>query len=181
MDIDPRYYGENPGYGLGRIEPERDRHELELAKKVLYEMDIPVLGICRGIQLLNIAAGGNVYQDIRLEKEYSFNHGMLDLAPKDYLAHQVSIKPGSLLHTIFKEERIWVNSFNHQAVKDLGKGFEVTMEADDGLIEGIEIPGNRFVAAVQWHPEMLIDKYDYYLGLFEAFIEASSRRLQLSG
>jgi len=181
VDIDPRYYGENPGYGLGRVEPERDRHEFELGKKVLYEMDIPVLGICRGIQLLNVVTGGTVYQDIRLEKDYSFNHGMLDLAPKDYLAHEVNIKPGSLLHSIFQKERIRVNSFNHQAVKTPGKGFTVTMEADDGLIEGMEIPGKRFVAAVQWHPEMLIDKYEYYLRFFEAFVEASSKRLQLSG
>jgi len=181
VDIDPYYYGEPPGYGLGRIEPERDRHEIELGQKVLYEMEIPVMGICRGIQLLNIVAGGSVYQDIRLDREHSFNHGMLDIAPKDYLAHEVSIKPGSLLHSIFKAERIRVNSFNHQAVKELGKGFEVSMEAEDGLIEGIEMAGERFVSAVQWHPEMLIDKYAYYLRFFEAFIEASARYRQQQG
>ncbi len=147
---------------------------MELGRKVLYEMDIPVLGICRGIQVLNVVTGGAVYQDIKQQKKDSFNHSMIDLAPKDYLAHDVTIKPGSRLHSIFKEEKIKVNSFNHQAVKTPGKGFMVTMKADDGLIEATEMAGKRFVVAVQWHPEMLIDKYDYYLRLFEAFIEHSS-------
>lgn len=137
-------------------------------------MDIPVLGICRGIQLLNVITGGTVYQDIKQQKKDSFNHAMLDLGPKDYLAHDVKIKPGSRLHSIFKEDKIKVNSLNHQAVKTPGKGFTVTMEAEDGLIEATEMNGERFVVAVQWHPEMLIDKYDYYLRLFKAFIKDSS-------
>lgn len=137
-------------------------------------MQIPVIGICRGIQLLNVIAGGNVYQDIRLYREGSFNHSLIDHAPKDYLAHNVTITPGSKIHSIFKAEKIKVNSFNHQAVKDLGHGFKVTMKADDGLIEGIEMPGDRLVVAVQWHPEMLLDTYDCYLDFFKALIDAAA-------
>lgn len=170
-DIDPRYYGEWPGPALGVIDPRRDRHEIELAKTVLSEMDMPVLGICRGCQLLNVASGGTLYQDLQLERPEGLFHTHLK-SPKYHPVHPVSIKPGSRLHAIFGREELEVNSFNHQAIKRVGGGFEVTMTAPDGLVEGIEMPGERFVVAVQWHPEMMIDRHPDYLVLFQAFVKA---------
>jgi len=176
LDLSPIVYGEAPLPGMGLIDPDRDKHELKLGKKVLYEMDIPVLGICRGMQLLNVAAGGTLFQDIKMYRESSFNHSLLDVAPKDYLAHEICISPESKLHKIFYEDKLMVNSFNHQAVKTVGRGFIVTMEANDGLIEGIEIPGERFIVAVQWHPEMLIDSHDFPLDLFREFVNHAINR-----
>ncbi len=169
-DIHPRVYGESPKKNLGIMNPNRDIHEINLAKKVLYEMNIPVLGVCRGIQLLNVATGGTLYQDLILEKKEVFNHSLLG-SPKDYPAHKVNIKKESRLYEIFKKEELWVNSYHHQGIKKLGKDFIVTMTADDGVIEAIEYSSDRFVVAVQWHPEMMFEKNDEYMDLFNKFIE----------
>lgn len=168
-DIDPQYYGELPRYGLGKINPVRDAQEVALAKKVLYEMNLPVLGICRGIQLLTVASGGTLYQDLKSQRPEGLNH-TLNIAPKYHPTHPVDIQPGSRLYEIFGKERIGVNGFNHQAVKKLGKDFKATMLAPDGLIEGMELVGERFVIGLQWHPEMMIDKYPEYLLIFKAFV-----------
>ncbi|MFD1781662.1 gamma-glutamyl-gamma-aminobutyrate hydrolase family protein [Fredinandcohnia salidurans] len=168
-DIEPKYYGEQPRYGLGDIDPYRDRHEMELANIVIHDMDIPVLGICRGSQLINVVMGGTIYQDLKLERDKGFNH-TLKGAPKFHPTHPVTIKDGSKLAAIFNETEIWVNSFNHQGINKIGDKIEVTMEAPDGHVEGIEMIGDRFVVAVQWHPEMMIDKYNQYQVLFDVFV-----------
>jgi putative glutamine amidotransferase len=168
-DIDPQFYNELPKEGLSVIEPKRDAHELNLARKVLKDTDIPLLGICRGIQILNVVDGGTIYQDLKNEWISDMNHTVLK-APKYHPTHDVKILEDSRLSKIFDATDILVNSFNHQAVKTLGSSFEATMKAPDGLIEGIEMPGERFVVAVQWHPEMMIEKYPYYNKLFEAFV-----------
>lgn len=172
-DIDPSYYGELPQYGLRTVTPFRDSHEIALAKKILFETSIPVLGICRGIQLLNVAAGGTLYQDLQRYRSEGFNHTLINV-PKDYPMHEAAIKPDSKLHKIFKKDKIKINSFNHQAIKTIGGDFEATMIAPDGLIEGIESPGNRFVVAVQWHPETMIERYPEYLVLFKEFVRSCS-------
>ncbi|QKG85479.1 gamma-glutamyl-gamma-aminobutyrate hydrolase family protein [Kroppenstedtia pulmonis] len=168
-DIDPQHYGELPRYGLGSLDSHRDQHELMLVKKALDEMDIPVLGICRGFQLMNVARGGTLYQDLRLEKPDGMNHALKG-APKYHPVHTVSIREGSKLRGIFGQESIGVNSFNHQGIKKLGEGFEVTMSAPDGLTEGIEMVGERFVVAVQWHPEMMVEHDPMYQALFKRFV-----------
>lgn len=170
-DIDPQYYGELPQYGLGDINPERDKQEVALAKRVLYETDIPVLGICRGIQLLTVASGGTLYQDLKSQRKEGFNH-TLTIAPKYHATHPVTIEKGSRLHEIFGKDTLGINGFNHQAVKTLGENFKATMIAPDGLVEGMELPGERFVVGVQWHPEMMIDRYPEYLSLFRAFVHS---------
>ncbi len=169
-DIDPFYYGDSPQQGLRTIEPYRDYHEVELAKRILYKTNIPVLGICRGIQLLNVAAGGTLYQSINDSKSKFFNHSVLN-SPKYYPVHEAIIKEGSKIHSIFKKTSIRVNSFNHQAVKKTGKDFIATMTAPDGLIEGIEFAGDRFIVAVQWHPEAMVSYYPEHLELFKVFVE----------
>ena len=174
-DLDPRYYGEWPGPKLGSIVPARDRHEIALAEKALHEMDIPIFAICRGAQVLNVAAGGSLYQDLQLDRPEGLFHTHM-MAPKYHPVHPVTIKAGSKLHAIFGTEEIWVNSFHHQAVKKVGSGFEVTMTAPDGLVEGMEMPGERFVVAVQWHPEMMFDRDSRYLAIFQAFVKACTRK-----
>lgn len=169
-DIDPYYYHEHPKYGLQRIDIKRDKHELDLMDEVLNNTELPVLGICRGLQLLTVATGGKLYQDIRLEKKDSFNHSVPHLS-KHQKSHIVSITKGSILNKAFKQTELRVNSFHHQAIKKLGDGFTATMIAPDGIIEGIERKGSRFICAVQWHPETLVENDAIYLNLFTTFID----------
>lgn len=169
-DIDPKYYNENPKYGLQAIDIKRDKHELDLISYVLEKTELPILGICRGLQLLTVATGGKLYQDIRLEKKGSLNHSVPNLS-KHQKSHYVSITEGSLLNKIFNQTELSINSFHHQAIKVLGKGFSATMTAPDGIIEGIEREGDRFICAVQWHPEVLVESESVNLNLFKTFID----------
>lgn len=172
-DIDPYLYGEYPRFGLGAIEPKRDAHELKLARKVLSEMNIPVLGICRGMQLLTVATGGKLYQDLASQKPEGINHSVAK-AIRHHAFHPVRMEIGSILNNIYQGDELRVNSFHHQAVKELGKGFKATMTAPDGIIEGMEWENpNRFVVAVQWHPEMMEAQVDTVRPIFNAFVEAS--------
>lgn len=170
-DIDPQKYGENSQYGLGAIDPDRDEQEIKLAKKVLYEMNIPVLGICRGQQIINIAAGGSLYYDLKKQRPEAMCHPSF-FAPKYHKSHEAKIEKNTNLHRIFNKESIGVNSFHHQAVKELADGFIISMVSVDGVIEGMELPGERFVVSVQWHPEMMIDRYPEYTDLFRSFVES---------
>lgn len=174
-DIDPYYYGENPNKKLGNINPFRNQHEVELCKRVLYDTEIPILGICRGLQLINITAGGSLYQDLESQREGGFSHRLSNF-PKFYPSHQVEIQGESKLGKIFGKEKMGVNSFHHQAIKDLGKGLIASMKAEDGLIEGVELEGDRYVVAVQWHPEAMIEKDKSYLKLFLDFIDQCTKR-----
>ena len=181
-DIDPYLYGDYPKFGLGAIEPKRDTHEVRLAQKVLLEMNIPVLGICRGMQLLTVATGGKLYQDLASQKPEGINHSV-PKSIRHHAFHPVQIENGSLLYNIFQGNDLRVNSFHHQAVKELGKGFKSTMIAPDGIIEGMEWEEpNRFVVAVQWHPEMMEEKISTIRPIFTAFVEAckmSTRVIEL--
>lgn len=169
-DIDPYYYGEKPDNKLGTINPFRNQHEVELCKRVIKDTEIPILGICRGLQLINITCGGSLYQDLESQRDGGHNH-RLSIFPKIYSSHQVTIEAESKLGKIFGKEKIGVNSFHHQAIKDLGKDLVITMKAEDGLIEAIEMKGSRFVVAVQWHPEAMIEKDQEYLKLFLGFMD----------
>lgn len=170
-DMDPNYYGEYPKFGLGLIEPKRDAHEVKLAKKILFEMDVPVLGICRGMQLLTVATGGTLYQDLQSQKPDGINHSVIK-ALRHHAFHPVAIEKDSLLYEIYQTDELGVNSFHHQAVKHMGQGFKATMLAPDGIIEGMEWQANdRFVVAVQWHPEMMEDKVSTIRPIFNAFVD----------
>lgn len=167
-DIVPAHYGQNPYIGLGRVCPKRDTHELRLLKFVFNEMQIPILGICRGIQLINAAFGGSLYQDLASQRKDTIKHSNLNFS-RELGSHGVTIEKESRLFSIFNKEILDVNSFHHQAVMEVAEGFVVTMKAPDGVIEAIEMIGDRFVVALQWHPEMMTQN-DEYLKLFEAFI-----------
>lgn len=171
-DIAPKFYGEMPSHGLGEIVPPRDEQEIRLAKKVLLEMDIPVLGICRGIQVLNVAMGGSVYQDI-ISKGFKLH--FTPTKCRNAAAHTVKVEPDTLLADISGAKELSVNSFHHQAVKDLALGLIPAAMSDDGLVEAFTMEGNRYVLAVQWHPEMMYDN-DEQQKIFHSFVDACKNR-----
>ena len=148
-DMDPTFFGEEPSWKVGRANYKRDVFELELFN-AFYKAGKPIFGICRGCQLINIALGGNVYQDLPSENPAcTIRHSQA--AEGSYPTHHVEIKEGSALYHILGD-RAYVNSRHHQAVKEVGKGLVVTATAPDGVIECVETPDWQIVA-VQWHPE----------------------------
>jgi len=154
-DVDIRYFNGEPNAAIGDPSPERDALELALVKLAL-EVDLPVFGICRGIQVLNVALGGTLYTDIPSQYKTSIIHSTSASLGRQYLAHEVEIDSGSKLSHIHGSTRIQVNSFHHQAIKELAKGLTITARATDGLIEAVELlDAQKPVLGVQWHPENL--------------------------
>ena len=175
VDVAPSHYGEEPMDNVNVIEPERDRVELTLARWAL-DTDLPTLGICRGQQLLNVALGGTLYQDLVHQHVTTVDHSDADGRERSALIHSVRLEPDSRLAQLIDETRLDVNSLHHQAIKQLAPGLKVTGTADDGVIESVESPDRRFLIAVQWHPEEL-DEMAWVRRLFEGFAkEAASLR-----
>jgi putative glutamine amidotransferase len=173
VDVEPRRYGAVPSPKLGKVSPEQDETELFLARWALTH-DLPLLAICRGIQMLNVAAGGTLIQDIASERPASLKHDRFYPAhPLDELAHEVAIVPGSRLAAILGAPSLAVNTRHHQALDRLGAGLVISARAPDGLIEGVEAPAQRFAIAVQWHPENLLQAQPAMRRLFRAFIAAA--------
>lgn len=170
-DIDAKYFNENNMPCTQDISPIRDQIEIYLAQKALLK-DMPILAICRGVQVLNVAAGGNIYQDIYAQNpgKIIFQHSQK--APRWYPTHEVTINLNSKLFEIFKVENISVNSFHHQAIKDVATGFEISASSSDGIIEAIENKSACFALGVQWHAEYLWQKNKEMMGLFKEFIIA---------
>lgn len=171
-DIDARYYKEENLKCCGKISPERDRFEISLAKKAI-ERKMPVLGICRGLQLINVVLGGTLYQDIHTSQTRQNILKHWQEAPDAYPVHDIRIKTGTRLHNIYGTEALGVNSFHHQAVKDAGDSLSIVANTSDGVIEAIEGTGSNFLVAVQWHPEDMWQEYPEHLRIFEAFIQES--------
>lgn len=149
-DVSPRFYEEEPVVGIGEVDAARDVFEIALTRKAV-EAGMPVLGICRGIQLMAVAMGGSLYQDIYAQAQGCLQHNQK--APKDVNTHRVTLETGSCLRELIGTSPVWVNSNHHQAVKRIPPGFQVCARAGDGIIEGIERPGAGFLVGVQWHPE----------------------------
>lgn len=150
-DLDPSLYGEEPIPELGVVNPTRDTMEWR-ALDVALELDMPVLGICRGMQLLNVYFGGTLYQDLPTQRGDMITHDQS--APWGHHHHHVQCADGSRLARILGDcVPLEINSFHHQAVKDLAPGVRCTAQAEDGLIEAIESERHRWVVGVQWHPE----------------------------
>lgn len=164
-DIDPYYWGETADKELGIISPERDLFELDLCLKAI-SLKIPILGICRGCQLLNVATGGNIIQHITSSMCHT------QKAPRNYPIHDIFIFKESLLYRIMQQEYIRVNSFHHQAVKIPGDKLYISAQAADGTIEAIEFSAAPFVIGVQWHPECMHDSNSFLL--FKAFVNAAN-------
>lgn len=171
-DMDPAHFGEAPHAKLGTVDPERDRFELAILREA-WERRLPILAICRGIQVVNVAFGGTLWQDIPSQRPGGLSHN--PKTPRDQRAHPVQLTPGSRAARALGAERIEVNSFHHQSVKDLGDGLAITGVAPDGEIEAIESTGDApWLLAVQWHPEEF-HHHDVAPdhGLFGAFMKVS--------
>jgi putative glutamine amidotransferase len=171
-DVAPHEYGEEPIDNLNIVESERDRVELRLARWA-FDDDLPILGICRGQQLLNVALGGTLYQDLIYQGATTVEHSDKDGRARNKLIHRVRLDPDSRLAQLIDETSVEVNSLHHQAVKDVASELRVTGTADDGVIEAVESPDRRFLIAVQWHPEE-IDDVPWVRRLFEGFTRAAS-------
>lgn len=170
-DVDPNHYGETRHERCRRVSPVRDETELALTRWAAEEGK-PLLGICRGIQVLNVALGGSLYQDIEAQLPEAGKHDWYPGYPRDYLPHPVAVTPGSRLARILDTTSLPVNSLHHQAVKGVAAGLTVVARAPDGIIEGVEGPGHRFLIGVQWHPEELTGRDARAQRLFDALAEA---------
>ena len=170
QDVSPALYGETPKPTCGEICPARDRMEQVLLHLAL-ERDLPVLGICRGIQFLNAVLGGTLYQDLPTEHPSQTQHHMTP--PYDRAVHTVTIQPGTPLAELLGTEHIGVNSYHHQAVKTLAPCLTEMAWSEDGLIEAVCLPEKRFVWAVQWHPEFAFRVDEHSRKIFGAFVAAA--------
>lgn len=174
IDVHPSRYGEEVHPLTEDADLAQDEFEITLATWAL-KQDIPVLGICRGMQLLNIMLGGTLIQDIDLMYPDNVVHSHRDW-PRTHLAHEISVEPGSRMETILGANEVRVNSLHHQAIKEPGKGVRITGRAPDGIPELLEVSGYRFVLAAQGHPEEIYTIVPAFQRLFAAFVEASSSR-----
>ena len=174
-DIDPARYGAARHPTVGGVDETRDRVELELARWAVRSAK-PTFGICRGMQVLNVACGGTLYQDIS-EYQGAQRHTFYPGLPDDLLAHPVQIAEESRLARIVGRQQIEVNSLHHQACRELAPGFEIAAQAPDGLIEALEVRDHPFALAVQWHPEVLGNMPEAR-ALFEALVGASAHRTE---
>lgn len=165
VDVNPILYNEEPINELGVIHPDIDEFDVE-AIKIALELNKPIMGICRGLQVLNVALGGTLHQDLSYTKCSKIKH-VQDTKP--YLGtHYIEIKEDSLLSEVLGN-KILVNTYHHQSIKDIGKELEVIAYSNDGIIEAIQGTGNNFVLGVQWHPEMMCEKDEKMLNLFKKF------------
>jgi putative glutamine amidotransferase len=173
-DIEPRYYGAERLAVCGPAETSRDITELALTKRAL-EQKLPMLGVCRGHQMLNVALGGTLVQDIHSALPQAMRHDRLD-HPRDWRAHTIAVEAGSRLEEILGTREHRVNSLHHQALDTLGKGVRVLARADDGVVEAMEVRGQPFALAVQFHPEELVATDEPSRRLFAAFVGACQQR-----
>ena len=176
VDIDPGQYGEERHASCDRSDPARDWVEMRLIRWAL-EDGKPILGVCRGVQALNVACGGSLYQDVAAQYPLAVKHDYFPTGetPRAYLAHPVEVRPDSRLAGLLGAGRLQVNSMHHQGVKALGRDLAAVAFAPDGLVEGVERPGDAFVVGVQWHPEELVETYAPMRRLFTAFVAAAAR------
>lgn len=176
QDVDPALYSEDRHPTTQDAEPGRDELEISLARQAL-DANVPLFAICRGVQVLNVAAGGSLVQDIPSEIGHMVPHDIRE--PRNAEAHPVRVKPGTKLADALAGEindhgETLVNSRHHQAIGTVAPGLEVTAVAPDGLPEAIEKSGDQFCVGVQWHPENFHES-GRFRGLFEAFVRSAER------
>ncbi|HEY0491954.1 MAG TPA: gamma-glutamyl-gamma-aminobutyrate hydrolase family protein [Candidatus Dormibacteraeota bacterium] len=173
-DVAPAEYAEEPLGDLNVVEPNRDRTELRLARWA-FDAGLPTLGICRGQQLINVALGGSLYQDLRAQGATSVDHSDSDGRQRSALVHRVRIEPESSLAQLIDETSVDVNSMHHQAIKLVAPALRVSGRSDDGVIEAVEADRAHFLIAVQWHPEELTE-LPWVARLFKGFARAAAGR-----
>jgi putative glutamine amidotransferase len=172
IDLHPSRYCEEVHPLTEEADLELDEFEITLATWAL-QQDVPVLGICRGMQLINIVLGGTLFQDLDDQYPDSIAHSHRDWS-RAHLAHHIIVEPGSRMETILGAREVMVNSLHHQAIKEPGKGVRITGRASDGVPELLEVTGYRFVMAAQSHPEEIYSTEPAFKRLFAAFVQASS-------
>ena len=171
-DVDPVLFGQRATAQLGAVTPRRDDFELALTRYILNETDKPVLGICRGIQVMNVAMGGTLHIDLPSDGKLCHS---LTMYPRNVRTHHVNVVPKTRMEEIMGREGR-VNSFHHQAIREVADCFAVSaLSGDDNVIEAVELPGDRFVVGVQWHPEELTE-YPEAKKLFRSFVEAAVKK-----
>ncbi|ADI02536.1 MAG TPA: gamma-glutamyl-gamma-aminobutyrate hydrolase family protein [Syntrophothermus lipocalidus] len=168
-DVDPVNWGEEPHPDLGTVDPTRDEFELALMKCAMEE-DLPVLGICRGAQVINVAFGGSLYQHLA----GGISHQQK--APPSHAFHGILVVRDTRLYRISGSDTLRVNSFHHQAVREIGENLIISATACDGVIEAVESVCHRFILGVQWHPELMTDKVSE--NLFKALVDAGRERIK---
>jgi putative glutamine amidotransferase len=176
-DVDPSRYGESADGSYDAAEVGRDEYETDIIRRAI-ERDLPLLAICRGIQILNVALGGSLIQDIPTQHPGSLNHRLPD--PKWAIAHDVAVATGSRLHSIMHDRinasgLMPVNSRHHQSIKDVAPALRVTGTAPDAIVEAVERHGSTFCLGVQWHPENFLE-HDEFAPLFRAFVDAAREK-----
>jgi putative glutamine amidotransferase len=171
FDVPPELYGEARRPGCGPARPERTAFELALLRLALAR-DLPLLGVCGGMQLLAVACGGSLHQDLAADLGLG---GHEQPPPKDLPSHPVAVEPGSRLAALVGADPLPVNSTHHQAVRTPGRGVFVSARAPDGVIEAIELPGRRFALGVQWHPEAAARHEPRHAALYGGLVAASRK------
>lgn len=175
QDVDPILYGQEMTPFCSEISPERDYMEMILFDEVK-KQNKALLGVCRGLQLFNVALGGTLYQDIITQKK---DEAFVQHDQKTAFTvpvHNIEIVESSKLYNVFDQKIIRVNSMHHQGIADLSSQLEVTARAKDGMIEAVELPEMDFGLAIQWHPEFLWSQRTYEYNLFKVFVEAAGRK-----
>lgn len=163
-DVAPLRYGQQPRPNLGPVDPLRDEQEFALVRKAI-ELGLPILGICRGMQVINAVLGGDLIQHI----DGNIQHQQQ--APGWHRHHSVRIEPGTILARALGRSELGVNSFHHQAVGTVAPGLKVSARSPDGIIEAVE-SSEPWILAVQWHPELMWQRHEEFLGIFRAFVGA---------
>lgn len=175
LDVDPALYGQ-PAHPSTEPAPERDAFEIPLSREAV-KRDVPLFAICRGVQVLNVAEGGSLVQDIPSERQTAIGHAVNE--PKTHPTHSIAVTPGSKLAEALggaaPATACTVNSRHHQAVGEVAPGFEVSATSPDGMVEAIERPASTFCLGVQWHPENFW-RTGEFAGLFDAFVAAARAR-----
>lgn len=172
-DINPLLYNEEPIKELGNVEYDRDEFEMKLYRKAA-EKNIPILGVCRGMQVMNVAEGGTIYQDLYSQRPGTKGHSNKYVF-EGKEQHTVSIEENSKLFEILNETEIKTNSYHHQAVNDLADSYVATAFAKDGVVECIESKKLKYAIGIQWHPEIMYVKYPLHGKLFKSFIHAATK------
>jgi putative glutamine amidotransferase len=171
-DLSPRLYGERQRYTFPLVSERRADFELDIVRQARTR-DLPLLGICGGMQAVNVACGGSLFQDIPSQVRKALDHRQQTKAV--YTAHRVTVAPKSLLKKIVGQTTLMVNSSHHQSVKTVAPSLIASAVAPDGIVEAVESPAQRFLLAVQWHPEFLFERHKAHRRLFEALIRAARR------
>src|SRR5262249_34145845 len=176
VDVDPSTYGEERLELCDRSDPARGATELALIRWAPADHK-PILRVCPGVQVINVACGGSLYQHVTDQPPAAIKHDYFPTPtdyPRDYLAHPVRVDEGTRLRALLGAPQVQVNSMHHQGIKRLAQGLRATAFAPDGLIEGVEMNGGQYLVGVQWHPEELADAHAPMRRLFTDFIEAAS-------